>query len=82
MAGVAKSERFDFVVAGLGPDRATTAMLDRCRARDWTVIDISHDWTDPALTNKPWDDHPNAEGQRLYATSLESGLRAAGFADW
>ena len=81
MAEIARSEHFDIVVAGLGPDRATTAMLDRCRVRDWTVIDISHDWTDPKLTNKPWDDHPNAAGQRLYAAALERGLRAAGFAD-
>ena len=81
MAEIARSEHFDIVLAGLGPDRATRTMLDRCRARDWTVIDISHDWTDPKLTNKPWDDHPNAAGQRLYATALERGLRVAGFAD-
>jgi hypothetical protein len=81
MAEIARREQFDIVLAGLGPDRATRAMLDRCRARDWTVIDISHDWADPNLKNEPWDDHPNAAGQRLYAADVERGLRTAGFAD-
>jgi len=47
-------------------------ILERSKVK---VIDVGFDFTDKALTNLPYDSHPNAAGHAMIASKMERGLR-------
>ena len=67
-----------FVVAGITRDEATHAMLERCRAAGWRAVDVSLDLEQPGMRNLPWDPHPSARAQRIYANRLGGYLAREG----
>ena len=67
-----------FVVAGITRDEATRAMLERCRAAGWRAVDVSVDLEQPGMRNLPWDPHPSARAQRIYANRLGGYLAREG----
>ncbi len=57
-----------FVVAGISSDAAP--MLEWCSRLGIKTIDISMPLSDPANTNHPYDNHPNAKSHTVYAERL------------
>ncbi len=68
---------FSVVLMNRGP--ANEAMQRFCAEKDIPTVDISLDFSDPALTNRPYDPHPSALAHRLMAERFlqaVSGLSA------
>jgi hypothetical protein len=63
-----------FVLAGMWRDPATARRLAWARARGWLAVDVSVDLEDPRNSFLPWDPHPSARAQALYAERLGSFL--------
>jgi hypothetical protein len=63
-----------FVLAGMWRDDATARRLEWARARGWLAVDLSFNLEDPRNSHLPWDPHPSARGQSLYAERLASFL--------
>lgn len=69
-AELCKANQIDFVVAGITSDAATADMLEFCKSRGITTVDISVDLDIRANTNLPYDDHPSALANQQYAQKL------------
>jgi hypothetical protein len=63
-----------FVLAGMWRDEATGNRLEWARARGWLAVDVSFNLEDPRNSHLPWDPHPSARGQSLYAERLATFL--------
>jgi hypothetical protein len=61
-----------FVLAGMWRDETTAKRLEWARARGWLAVDISFNLEDPRNSHLPWDPHPSARGQGIYAERLAS----------
>jgi hypothetical protein len=62
------------VLAGMWRDPATGRRLEWARARGWLAVDASVNLGNPRNSFLPWDPHPNARGQELYAERLAGFL--------
>lgn len=62
------------LVAGVGTDAATRAVLDACGRRGIETVDLGVDLTDPRNLNLPHDNHPNAAAAARYAVALAGRL--------
>jgi hypothetical protein len=59
-----------FVVATLTSDSTTKEMLQFCRDQGILAVDISVDTRQPGMSNRPYDSHPSASANRVYAKKL------------
>lgn len=57
-------------VAGIVSDAPTAEMLEYCKSRGMTTVDISVDLNIKENTNLPYDNHPSALEDRQYAQKL------------
>ncbi len=62
-----------FSVVFMNRGAANEAVQRFCKENDIPIVDVSLDFSDPALTNRPYDPHPSALAHRLMA---ERFLRA------
>ncbi len=70
-----------FVVAGIGCDPSTKEFLDWSKAQGIHTVDISVNLKDRGMSNKPYDSHPSAAANKIYARKLQRFLLDKGFAE-
>ena len=75
-AELCKAHQIDFIVAGIVADAPTAEMLEYCKSRGMTTVDISVDLNLRENTNLPYDNHPSALADRQYAQKLRPVLCA------
>ena len=75
-AELCKARQINFVLAGITADAETADMLEFCRSRGITAVDISVDLNIKENTNLPYDNHPSALANRQYAQKLRPRLCA------
>ncbi len=75
-AELCKANQIEFIVAGITSDAATADMLDYCKSRGMTALDISVDLNIKENTNLPFDNHPSALANQQYAKGLRPVLCA------
>jgi hypothetical protein len=68
-----KAAGAEFVVAGITRD--TDKVLEACRKEGMRTVDIWTDLTQPGMRNLPYDDHPSARADAIYADKLTAYLR-------
>ena len=73
-AELCRTNQIDFVVAGITSDAVTAEMLEYCKSRGMTTVDISVDLNIKENTNLPYDNHPSALANRQYAEKLQTLL--------
>jgi len=76
-AELCKAHQIDLIVAGIVSDPPTTEMLEYCKSRGITTVDISVDLNIKENTNLPYDNHPSALADRQYAQKLRPVLCAS-----
>lgn len=59
-----------FIVAGINNDKRTTEMLSYCNNMKILTVDISIDNKSGKYTNEPYDPHPNALANHIYADKI------------
>jgi len=69
-AELCRTNQIAFIVAGISSDAVTTEMLEYCRSRGITTVDISVDLNIKENTNLPFDGHPSAVADQQYARKL------------
>ena len=69
-AELCKAHQVDFIVAGIVSDGPTAEMLEYCKSRGITTVDISVDLNIKENTNLPYDNHPSRLADRQYAQKL------------
>ncbi len=70
------------VIAGITKDAMTEEMLAYCARCGIRTVDISVDLTRPGMTNEPYDAHPSAVAQRVYADKLMAYLNSPDLAEF
>jgi hypothetical protein len=70
-SGLCKEKGIKLVVAGLFADQATNDMLEHCSRQGIKAISISVDLNVPENMSLPYDRHPSAKANKLYAEKLE-----------
>lgn len=75
-ANLCNANQINFIVAGITSDALTNEMLEYCKSRGTTTVDISVDLGIKENTNLPYDNHPSAIANQQYARKLESVLCA------
>jgi len=75
-AELCKANQIEFMVAGITSDAATAEMLEYCKNRGMTTVDISVDLNIKENTNLPFDNHPSALADQQYAQKLRPVLCA------
>ena len=69
---MAEQQGIEFVVAGIDSDSART--LNELHGEGIKTVDIAVDLSDQKNRNWPYDSHPNAKANRVYAQKLEAFL--------
>ena len=75
-AELCKANQIQLIVAGITNDATTTEMLEYCKSRGMTTVDISVDLNVKANTNLPYDNHPSALAHQQYAEKLRRPICA------
>jgi hypothetical protein len=69
-AELCRMNQINFVVAGITSDGPTAEMLEFCKGRGMTTVDISVDLNKAENNNLPYDNHPSAVANQQYAQKL------------
>ncbi|HEX3084915.1 MAG TPA: hypothetical protein VHP99_10360, partial [Pyrinomonadaceae bacterium] len=69
-AELCRMNQINFVVAGITSDGSTAEMLEFCKSRGMTTVDISVDLNKAENNNLPYDNHPSAVANQQYTKKL------------
>ena len=72
---LAEAHHIPFVIAGITHDPLTRNMLEFCGKQGIPAVDISVNLDLPGNRNLPYDIHPSAKANRVYADKLGSFLK-------
>jgi lysophospholipase L1-like esterase len=75
MNEICKNNGANFVLAGIQSQDGTEKMLEHCKALGIRFLDISVNLNDTTFNQMPYDNHPNAKSNQIFAERIIKYLR-------
>lgn len=67
---ICKINKVKLVISTMMNDKVTSRLINHCREKSISTVDISVDFSRKGFTNAPYDQHPSAKAHKLFEKKL------------